>query len=121
MSHALLAPALTQNIAELAIIIAAAVGLPVTTLLSIVFFGFSFAKDGLLLLALYSVVLSLLGDDAMGVIGLGSSMLVYLVVDLVQKWFFDEGTVRGWLQTDVEMLVGQEGRNKVEEAFAWIA
>lgn len=82
--------ALGQNIAEVALIIAAALGVPVITLLGVVYFGFQMTKDGLMVWGAYSVLLMLLGDSADGVIELGTAGLLYLVVALVQRFFFDK-------------------------------
>ena len=108
MNQVLAVTALGQNIAELALIIAAAIGVPVTTLLAVVYFGFEATKDGLVLWALYSVVLALLGDSADAVIEFGAAGIMYGLVALVQKLFFDSELSAYLESLDWAMLLNNE-------------
>lgn len=108
MNQALAVTALGQNIAELALIIAAAVGVPVTTLLAVVYFGFEATKDGLVLWALYAGLLALLGDNADAVIELGAAGLMYAAVALVQKFFFPSDLASYLLSQDWQLLLSKE-------------
>lgn len=108
MHQALAVAALGQNIAEIALIVAAAIGVPVTTLLAVVYFGFEATKDGLVLWALYAGLLALLGDSADAVIEFGAAGLLYAVVALVQKFFFDSDLASYLQSQDWAMLLSKE-------------
>lgn len=111
MNQALAVTALGQNIAELALIIATAIGVPVTTLLAVVYFGFEATKDGLVLWALYAGLLALLGDSADGVIEFGAAGVLYVAVALVQKFFFDSDLSAYLESLDWAMLISNEDRS----------